>query len=92
LAIIPNHLQGDNEERRIIENLEDSQFSSKLPPFARSDQFDNSDSPGPGIRKRISLKRAWREGVPLAAYDPDCDMLERYDRLAEIVEHGGIDG
>lgn len=92
LAIVPNHLQGDNEERRIIGDLEDSEFAGKLPPFARSSEFDTSGSPGPGIRKRISLKRAWREGQPVAAYDPECDMLDRYDALAAIVERGDIDG
>lgn len=90
LAIVPNQLQGDNEERRIIQNLEDSPFADKLPPFARSSEFKSS--PGPGIRKRIALKRAWREGVPVAAYDGECDMLARYDALAAIIERGEIDG
>lgn len=87
-AIVPNKLSGDNEERRIIGDLEDSEFGQYLPTFARSERFD--ESPGPGIRERIGFKRAWREGVPLASYDPDNDMLDRLDDLAAIVENGGV--
>lgn len=88
-AIVPNHLSGDNEEKRIIGDLEDSQFSEHLPAFARSTHFDDPSSPGPGIRKAIELKRAWREGVPLATFAPNHDMLDRLDQLADVVENGG---
>lgn len=88
LAIVPNILSGDNEERRIIGDLEDSQFGALLPPFARSSQFN--ESPGPGIRSRIAFKRAYREGEPLAKFDPENDMIPRLDDLATIVENGGI--
>jgi chromosome partitioning protein len=91
LAIVPNLLEGDNEEKRIIGDLEDSPFAGQLPRFARSTHFDEPDSPGPGIRKRIAFKRAWKEGVPLAAHDPQSDMLDRLGELAAIVERGGID-
>ncbi|WP_256394038.1 ParA family protein [Natronoarchaeum rubrum] len=87
-AIVPNKLSGDNEEKRIIGDLEDSEFGEYLPEFARSDRFGTS--PGPGIRERISFRRAWREGVPLATYDPDSDMLDRLDELAAIVQDGGV--
>lgn len=89
LAIVPNRLEGNNEERRIIEDLENSPFAEHLPPFGRSDKFE--ESPGPGIRERIALRRAWRDGQPLSAYEPKCDMLDRYDAVAEIVENGGHD-
>ncbi len=91
LAVVPNVLEGDNEEKRIIADLEESQFGDLLPAFARSDHFDDPSSPGPGIRKRVALKRAWRDGQPLAAYDSESDMLERFDRLAAIVEEGTTD-
>jgi chromosome partitioning protein len=90
LAIVPNDLTGNNEERRIIENLEDSPFAEYLPRFARSDLFDDPDSVGPGIRHRIAFSRAWREGQTLREYDPDNDMLERLDELAAVVENGGV--
>jgi chromosome partitioning protein len=91
LAIVPNQLEGDNEERRIIGDLEDSPFAGYLPTFAQSAHFDDPDSPGPGIRKRIAFKRAWREGKTLREYDPDSDMLDRLDELAGVVERGGIE-
>ena len=91
LAVVPNVLEGDNEEKRIISGLEASQFGDLLPEFARSDHFDDPDSPGPGIRKRVALKRAWRDGQPLGEYDPDSDMLSRLDELAGIVEEETAD-
>lgn len=91
LAVVPNVLEGDNEEKRIIADLEESQFGDLLPDFARSDHFDDPASPGPGIRKRVALKRAWRDGQTLASYDPESDMLDRLDELATIVEAGATD-
>lgn len=90
LAIVPNALSGDNEEKRIIGDLEETEFGEYLPQFGRSEHFDDPDSPGPGLRERIAFRRAWREGVPLAEYDPDSDMLERLDELAAAVERGGV--
>jgi chromosome partitioning protein len=90
LGIVPNDLQGNNEERRIIEDLENSPFSQYLPSFARSDLFDDTTTPGPGIRHRIAFSRAWREGKTLREYDSDNDMLVRFDELAKIVENGGV--
>lgn len=91
LAIVPNALSGDNEEQRIINDLEESPFAEQLPPFAQSTHFDDPESPGPGIRERIAFKRAWRDGVPLSEYDPENDMLDRLDQLAEIVERGRVE-
>lgn len=89
LAIVPNDLSGNNEERRIIADLEDSPFEEYLPEFAGSAKFDESGTPGPGIRHRIAFSRAWRDGKTLREYDPDNDMLDRLDQLAEVVENGG---
>ncbi|MFW5949216.1 MAG: ParA family protein [Halolamina sp.] len=86
LAIVPNDLSGNNEERRIIEDLEESPFAKHLPEFCGAAEFDDPDSPGPGIRHRIAFSRAWRDGQTLREYDPDNDMLERLDRLADVVE------
>lgn len=85
LAIVPNKLRGDNEDKRIIEKLE-THFMDVLPSFAKSD----AGKPGPGIRERIAISRAWRDGQTLAEYDPNNDMLQRFDILADIVENGGI--
>ncbi|WP_267643189.1 ParA family protein [Haloarchaeobius amylolyticus] len=90
LAIVPNATSGTNEEKRIITDLEESQFGEFLPTFGRSAHFDDPESPGPGIRERIAFRRSWREGLPLAEYDPENDMLGRLDELAGVVEDGGV--
>mgnify|MGYP000580871574 FL=1 len=89
LALVPNILEGDGEEKRIISDIEASPWADCLPTFARSEQFDAS--PGPGLRKRVAFSRAYREGKPLAAYDPTSDQLPRLDELADIIERGGVD-
>lgn len=89
LAIVPNDLSGNNEEKRIIDDLEASPFAQYLPAFARSEGF--GESPGPGIRHRIAFSRAWRDGKTLREYDPNNDMLDRLDQLAQVVENGGTD-
>ncbi|RQG90025.1 ParA family protein [Natrarchaeobius halalkaliphilus] len=85
LSIVPNRVKGDNEEKRVLEAIEDSQFEPYLPSFSRSDRLETS--PGPGIRERIAFRRAYRDGVPLSTYDPNADMLERFETLAAIVEN-----
>ncbi len=90
LAIVPNELQGDSEECRIVGAIEESEYGDRLPLFARSSKLDHDYPPGPGIRKRVAFRRAWRNGVPLAAHDPDSDMLDRLDKLAAVVEHGDV--
>ncbi|WP_373189234.1 ParA family protein [Halolamina sp.] len=70
----------------IIEDLENSPFAEYLPAFGRSEEFDTSGSPGPGIRHRIAFSRAWHEGKTLREYDSENDMLERLDQLADLVK------
>jgi chromosome partitioning protein len=91
ISIVPNEMLSDNESRWLVDELNES-FGDLLPPFAHPSLFDDADATDPGIRQRIAFKRAWREGVPLSEYDPESDMLDRLDELAEIVVRGGIDG
>ncbi|MFP8952354.1 ParA family protein [Natrialbaceae archaeon A-arb3/5] len=86
LGVVPNRVKGDNEEKRVLEAIEDSQFGQYLPPFARSECIEDADSPGPGIRERVAFRRAYRNGVPLATYEPNADMLDRFDALAATLE------
>lgn len=89
VAIVPNRLSGDNEERRVLSAIENSEYGSVLPHFARTARIEE-DGPGPGIRERIAIRRATREAIPLGSYDPESDMLERFDALAAIVERRGV--
>ncbi|ELY97194.1 cobyrinic acid a,c-diamide synthase [Natrialba chahannaoensis JCM 10990] len=85
LSIVPNRVKGDNEEKHVLNALENSQFESYLPPFTRATAYESSGL-GPGIRERVAFRRSYREGVPLAAYDSSADMLERFATLADVVE------
>ncbi|WP_336365027.1 ParA family protein [Halalkalicoccus salilacus] len=44
----------------------------------------------PGIRHRASIDKAHRAHKPLRDFDSQCDQLECYDELAQIVERGGV--
>jgi chromosome partitioning protein len=87
LALVPNMCRSDNELKRLVTEMTEN-FPEYTPSFAHEEMLNTS--PGPGIRDRIAIKRAWREGVPLAEYDPENDQLERLDELAAIIEQGGI--
>lgn len=89
LALVPNMCRSNNELKRLVTNLSQN-FPEYVPSFGQEQMLDTS--PGPGIRQRIAIKRAWREGVPLSVYEPESDMTERFDELAEIIERGGVDG
>ena len=91
LAIVPNMMLSDNESQWLCDELNES-FGDLLPPFGHPSLFDDAEEIDPGIRQRIAFKRAWREGVPLAEYDPDSDMIDRLEELADIVARGGING
>lgn len=88
LALVPNKCRPDNETSRMLDSLEEF-FPQYLPSFARGEA--RTGSPGPGIRHRVDIKRAWRAGVPLSMYEPESDMIERFDELAAIIEQGGIE-
>ncbi|MFC7165429.1 ParA family protein [Halospeciosus flavus] len=90
LAVVPNRLEGDNEEKRVMAAIEESDFGDRVPMFGRTDEYEHDYPPGPGIRKRIAFRRAWRDGVPLAEHAPQNDMVKRLDELAAIVEAGEI--
>lgn len=91
LALVPTMALSDNESKRIIDRLNDT-FPEYTPQFASDELWDDETAIDPGIRKRIEFTRAWRAGETLREYDPENDMLERLDELAEIVVRGGTDG
>jgi len=43
------------------------------------------------IKKRVDIKRAWREGKSLLKYNPKLDMADNYRKLANLVEKGGVE-
>ena len=91
LALVVNRCGSDNEVKRVIEELGEH-FPEQLPSFVRKEKLEEEGTnlQHGGLRERVAIKRAWREGKPLAAYDPDHDQIEHFDELATIVEQGGI--
>lgn len=99
LAVTPNMIRETmnqhNEHRTLIENL-NREFGSFVPEYARidSDTFDALDDPDrsvdeipkPGIRERTAISRAFKQGLPVSEFDEDCDQIENFDHLADLVE------
>lgn len=103
LAIVPNKLSQridhNNDDRELIEYLNTSErFTDKVPNFARItpaefERIDDGDLrplPKPGIRQDTDFGHAFKEGMPLAHYNPDSRTIEHLDELAAIVENGGV--
>ena len=91
LALVVNRCGSDNEVKRVIEELNEH-FHDKLPSFIRKDVLESEGTrlQHGGLRERVAIKRAWKEGVPLAEYDAEDDQIEHFDELARIVEQGGV--
>jgi len=101
LAITPNRLSGRIDQqtldRELVEDLNMS-FPEHVPEYARitEKEFEKIDTgelrpPKPGIRERTAVSKAFSEGKPLAAYDPDNDQIECFEELARMVEVGADD-
>lgn len=102
LAIVPNllskRIDHQNDDRVLLERLNSSdRFSELLPEFAQFTEDDWADVDAgtyeglPGIREREGISGGVSQGMPVSAYDPDCDQIEHFDELARIVETGGVD-
>jgi len=102
LAVHPTDLSKridqDTRDRRLVKELCTRDGISKhVPNFAylsASDweAIDDGDYNGalPGIRHRGAIDAANDAGVPLRDHAPDCDQLEAYGELAQIVETGEV--
>jgi len=103
LAIVPNKLSQrvdyHNIDRELIEYLNTSeQFADKVPNFARitPEQLEQIDAgevqplPKPGIRQDKDFSKAYKEGMPVAHFNPESRTIEHLDELAAIVENRGV--
>ncbi|MCF2165439.1 ParA family protein [Halobacterium salinarum] len=103
LAVVPSDLQRridqstlDQELLREITTREG--VASKVPNFAYLSEADwdaieanDYDGGLPGIRHRDAINNSLRDAnEPLRDFDPDCDQLDAYGELAQIVEQGGV--
>jgi chromosome partitioning protein len=98
VAITPNRMHEsisrDSGEQTITRDLNQS-FRQYLPEYARVDPevFEIIDTPGesltdipkPALRERKAINDAFKNGLPVAKYDADCDQIEHFDTLAQMV-------
>ena len=102
LAVTPTALNSridqETRDRGLLEQLNSLEIADDIiPEYARLtgkewEAIDAGEYDGrlPGIRFRGSIDAAHDAGLPVRDYDPDCDQLENYGELADIVEQGGI--
>lgn len=103
LALVPTKLNQridhQTDDRQLIENLNTSeQWADKIPNFARItpeefEQIDNGELrplPKPGLRQDNDFRKAYKNGMPVAHYNPESESIPHLDELAEIVENGGV--
>lgn len=102
LALAPTdlseRLDQDRRDRRLLKKINSrDDLVGFVPSFARVNdaewnEIDAGEFSGelPGIRSRSAIDDAHRAQMPLRDYDPECDQLESFDELAQIVENGGV--
>jgi len=100
LAVVPNQLSSridtQTDDRELLERInQHEELGPAIPPFARftDEDWQHIDNGGshdlPGIRHRGDIDDALGAGLPVGAYNPDCDQVSHFDQLAAVVEHGG---
>lgn len=71
LALVANLVMPDGTAREMMETFREV-FGSRMPVFE--------------IRKRVTLKRAWKEGVSIFEHSEDCDMESVFTEIAKTIE------
>jgi len=74
VAIVPNMVTSNSVSERVLGDLLSSQPEHARPVMAEC-----------RIRKRVDLAKAWHEGKSIFSYNPRCDAIESYRRLADLV-------
>lgn len=103
LAIVPtdlsDRLDQNTRDRRLLESINKRELlAPRVPNFARLTESDweaidggDYDDDLPGIRHRAAIDDAHGAQQPLMEHAPDCDQLDCYDELADIVINGGVE-
>jgi chromosome partitioning protein len=102
IAVTPTDLSAridqDTRDRALLREMTTRDAVAKhVPNYAYLSQgdWDAIDNGGydedlPGIRHRAAIDNANDQGVPLRDYDSECDQLQCYDELAQVVERGEV--
>jgi len=70
VAIVPNLVSSNLVSRRILGDLREA-FPDKVTDFE--------------IRRRVDLAKAWHEGKSIFTYNPRCDVVDAFQRLAGLI-------
>ena len=70
VAIVPNLVSSNLVSRRILGDLRGA-FPDKVTDFE--------------IRRRVDLAKAWHEGKSIFTYNPRCDVVATFQRLAGLI-------
>jgi len=78
VAIVPNMVTSNSVSERVLTELREKRWASEA--------WGNSMAEVQ-IRRRIDLAKAWHEGKSIFSYNPRCDVIESYRKLADFVCH-----
>jgi chromosome partitioning protein len=80
-AIVPNMVTDNSVSKRVLNELLNKHATGALQCRRRwADQLTQFE-----IRRRIDLAKAWYEGKSIFSYNPRCDVIESYRKLADFV-------
>ena len=74
VAIVPNMVTSNSVSERVLGDLQGNQSGRACRLMVEYQ-----------IRKRIDLAKAWHEGKSIFNYNPRCDAIESYRKLADFV-------
>jgi len=76
VATVPNMVTSNSVSERVLAELREKRLASEAWRNAMAEVQ---------IRKRVDLAKAWREGKSIFSYNPRCDVIESYRKLADFV-------
>jgi len=76
VAIVPNMVTSNSVSQRVLAELREKPRASEAWWNVMAEVQ---------IRKRVDLAKAWHEGKSIFSYNPRCDAIESYRKLADFV-------
>lgn len=82
VAIVPNMVSDNTVSERVLDSLLGNRSQETgQPPKTWTNLVTDFQ-----IRRRIDLAKAWYEGKSIFTYNPRCDAVEGYRKLADLVD------
>jgi chromosome partitioning protein len=76
VAIVPNMVTSNSVSQRVLAELREKPRASEAWWNVMAEVQ---------IRKRVDLAKAWHEGKSIFSYNPRCDVIESYRKLADFI-------